>query len=37
MGLGLTCDLDIDMFLADLRRYQAGEPLKNFVDRTVGY
>lgn len=37
LSLGLTCDLDIDMFLADLRRYQAGEPLKNFVDRTVGY
>ena len=37
LSLGLTCDLDIDMFLADLRRYQAGEPLKNFVDRTIGY
>ena len=37
LSLGLTCDLDIEMFLTDLRRYSAGEPLKNFVDRTKGY
>ena len=37
LSLGLTCDLDIAMFLADLRRYSEGQPLKNFVDRTVGY
>ena len=37
MALGLTCDLDVEMFLADLRRYVAGQPLKNLVDRTRGY
>ncbi|MBR2895113.1 MAG: D-2-hydroxyacid dehydrogenase [Oscillospiraceae bacterium] len=37
LSLGLTCDLDIDMFLADLRRYHAGEPLANLVDRKRGY
>lgn len=37
LSLGLTCELDIDMFLADLARYSEGKPLKNFVDRTKGY
>lgn len=37
MSLGLTCDLDVEMFLADFRRYAAGVPLKNLVDRARGY
>lgn len=37
MSLGLTCDLDVEMFLADFRRYAAGEPMKNLVDRVRGY
>ena len=37
MTLGLTCDIDVDMFCADLARYAAGEPLANLVDRTRGY
>ena len=37
LSLGLTCELDIDMFLADLTRYSEGKPLQNFVDRSIGY
>ena len=37
LSLGLTCELDIAMFLADLERYSTGQPLKNLVDRTKGY
>ena len=37
MALGLTCDIDVDMFCADLKRYAAGEPLHNLVDRVRGY
>ena len=37
MSLGLTCDIDVDMFCADLARYAAGEPLRNLVDRVRGY
>ncbi len=37
MSLGLTCDLDVDMFLKDLARYAAGELPENLVDRTRGY
>ncbi len=37
MALGLTCDLDVDMFCRDLGRYAAGESLENLVDRSRGY
>ncbi len=37
MSLGLTCDLDVDMFCRDLLRYAAGEPLEHLVDRKRGY
>lgn len=37
MSLGLTCDLDVDMFLKDLARYAAGELPENLVDRVRGY
>ena len=37
MSLGLTCDIDVDMFCADLERYAAGKPLHNLVDRIRGY
>ena len=37
MALGLTCDLDVDMFCRDLGRYAAWEPLENLVDRRRGY
>ena len=37
MSLGLTCDIDVNMFCDDLRRYAAGEPLHNLVDRRRGY
>lgn len=37
MSLGLTCDIDVDMFCADLERYAVGKPLHNLVDRIRGY
>ena len=37
MTLDYTCDAIVDAFCADLKRYAAGEPLKNVVDRTLGY
>ena len=37
MSLGLTCDLDVEMFLRDLDHYAAGQPLENLVDRARGY
>ena len=37
MALGLTCDLDVELFLRELARYAAGEPLANLVDRARGY
>lgn len=37
LSLGLTCDLDVRMFLADLQRYSEGKPLANLVDRRRGY
>lgn len=37
MTLGYTCDINVEMFCADLLRYGRGEPLKNLVDRALGY
>lgn len=37
MSLGLTCQLTVQMFLDDLRRYAVGEPLRNLVNRKIGY
>lgn len=37
MSLGLTCDLDVDMFCRDLAHYGKGEPLEHLVDRSLGY
>ena len=37
MSLGLTCDLDVEMFCRDLAHFAAGEPLERQVDRTRGY
>lgn len=37
MSLGLTCDLAVEIFLDNLRRYAAGQPLRNLVDRKKGY
>lgn len=37
MSLGLTCDLGMDIFLDNLRRYAKGEPLRHVVDRKKGY
>lgn len=37
MTLGYTCDVNVEMFCADLLRYGRGEPLQNLVDRTRGY
>ena len=37
MALGLTCDLNVDMFCADLVRYAAGELPLHLVDRVRGY
>lgn len=37
MSLGLTCDLDVEMFCRDLARYANGEPLEHLVDRARGY
>lgn len=37
MSLGLTCDINVDMFCANLERYFKGEPLLHVVDRSIGY
>lgn len=37
MSLGLTCDLDVEMFCRDLAHFVAGEPLEHLVDRARGY
>lgn len=37
MSLGLTCDLDVEMFCRDLAHYANREPLEHLVDRTRGY
>ena len=37
MSLGLTCDLDVEMFCRDLARYAGGEMLEHLVDRARGY
>lgn len=37
MTLGYTCDLNVDMFCSDLENYAAGRPLKNLVNRALGY
>ena len=37
MSLGLTCDLDVEMFCRDLAHFAAGEPLEHLVDRIKGY
>lgn len=37
MSLGLTCNLDVDMFCGDLARYAAGELPVHLVDRQKGY
>ena len=33
MSLGLTCDLDVELFCEDLENYAAGRPLERLVDR----
>ena len=37
MSLGLTCDLDVELFCEDLENYAAGRPLAGLVDRNRGY
>ena len=37
MSLGVTCDIDVDMFCENLGRYCRGEKLTNLVDRSAGY
>ncbi|MBD5150196.1 MAG: D-2-hydroxyacid dehydrogenase [Oscillibacter sp.] len=37
MSLGLTCDLDVEMFCRDLARYAKGEMPEHLVDRVRGY
>lgn len=37
MTLGYTCDVNVEMFCADLANYAAGRPLKGLVDRKLGY
>lgn len=37
MSLGLTCEIAVDIFLENLGRYVAGEPLRNLIDRKKGY
>ena len=36
-ALKYTCDINVDMFLEDLRLYAQGKTPKHLVDRTVGY
>ena len=37
MSLGLTCDIDVDLFCEDLERFAQGLPLNRVVDRKKGY
>lgn len=37
MTLGYTCDINVEMFCEDLANYAAGRPLKQLVDRKLGY
>ncbi len=37
MTLGYTCDVNVEMFCADLANYAAGRPLNGLVDRKLGY
>lgn len=37
MSLSQTCDRAVDIFLRNLTRYAAGEPLDNLIDPAVGY
>ncbi|NLU24308.1 MAG: D-2-hydroxyacid dehydrogenase [Clostridiales bacterium] len=37
MSLGITCDLDVDMFCEDLQNYAAGRSLAHLVNRKLGY
>ncbi len=37
MTLGITRQKDVDLFCQDLENYAAGRPLKQLVDRKIGY
>ena len=37
MSLGITRDLDVDLFCTDLANYANGRPLQQLVDRKLGY
>ena len=37
MSLGITRDLDVDLFCRDLENYAGGRPLQQLVDRKLGY
>ncbi len=37
MSLGITQDLDVDLFCEDLENYAAGRPLARLVDEKLGY
>lgn len=37
MSLGITRDLDVDLFCNDLENYANGRPLQQLVDRKLGY
>lgn len=37
MSLEYTCDAAVELFCEDLRRYAAGLPMENIVDRKLGY
>ncbi len=37
MSLGITRDLDVELFCRDLENYAAGKPLSQLVDRKLGY
>ena len=37
MSLGITRDLDVDLFCTDLANYANGRPLQQLVDRRLGY
>ena len=37
MSLGITRDLDVDLFCRDLENYATGRPLQQLVDRKLGY
>ena len=37
MSLDYTCQLDVDLFVQNLKLYVEGKPLPHLIDRKIGY